>query len=425
MRAAIHGDDESQRSLRCESCNRLLVEGVPREAIRGLGIECPNCRGLLGFRECGPGEPIVPLSTIVLLPMELELTEPIELVHSSWAIIDREAAERYAIETGSLVPWTTLGELPQGLSKDLFTGLSLEARPPRVHDPPLSADTVRTVEAKLSAMTGISRVAAANPAWARRPDPVSDLLVALEQAKVALSSDSLVLDHARLVQAICDVELTQRWSRHPAHPSLESAMKDPRNYRHNISTLYVASYLADCGNGVTLVAPTNQPGCIPDLLVSVEEPGSSMAIELKAPGAIDYPSGPLSGRMAKTVIRSSVRRALGQGGKPGQISPSRPGLLVVAGFGLLDQDIERLREAATRAARKLDPSKGVRGIGIASFGTVRNELPMRGGITPILKGDSVRSVQVLSWHMLPEFEDRIYLYQQRVDINRALPSAGS
>jgi hypothetical protein len=138
----------------------------------------------------------------------------------------------------------------------------------------------------------------------------------------------------------------------PQGRELLQVLSDPGEFRHAVAMLSAASALIVLGNKVEL-HPTRHGARSPDLRL-VFGSGRYLYLEVKAPGALTTPGGSLSSRRARKVVRAKLREAARSRG--GQLSPSDPGILVLAGTGLLPEAGLLLQQAAVDALRR--PKEG-------------------------------------------------------------------
>jgi hypothetical protein len=141
------------------------------------------------------------------------------------------------------------------------------------------------------------------------------------------------------------LRLLDRWKHHPLYPDIIQALHS--EYVHTFIGLAAASFLEDAGNGV--IWQKTGAGRAADLLIIIR-PQEYIGVEIKVPTALCTPKSTLSDSETRSLVKTALKRA--GTGVSGQLSPTRPGLLVIGGFHLRHQDIDTLARAATHLLEK-------------------------------------------------------------------------
>ena len=133
--------------------------------------------------------------------------------------------------------------------------------------------------------------------------------------------------------------MARRWRRDPAFETMRPGLADPREFVHTVVTLTVASYLRDVGNALYLYdAPGRGKGS--------RSPGWTSALgHLRSPRSrllegLFRPPDCFVGRSARQLIERQARSAGIRTG--GQLDPRRPGLLILGGWHVSNEDIDTL-----------------------------------------------------------------------------------
>ncbi len=139
------------------------------------------------------------------------------------------------------------------------------------------------------------------------------------------------------------VDLFKRWKNDPIWPQLLSSLRNPTDYPHAIIALVVASHLNDIGNGAGFIATSQQGKRNADIRIVVSALKSA-ALEVKAPLLLQKQNRHLDFNLAGKIVRKAIREADTR--KGGQLDPQTPGILLIGGFHLSDEEMAHLEKAS-------------------------------------------------------------------------------
>lgn len=137
--------------------------------------------------------------------------------------------------------------------------------------------------------------------------------------------------------------LFKRWKNDPIWPQLLPSLRNPTDYPHAIIALVVASHLNDIGNGAGFIATSQQRKRNPDIRIVVSALKSA-ALEVKAPLLLQKQNRHLDSDLAGAIVRKAIREADTK--KGGQLDPQTPGILLIGGFHLSDEEMAHLENAS-------------------------------------------------------------------------------
>jgi hypothetical protein len=191
------------------------------------------------------------------------------------------------------------------------------------------------------------------------------LLDAVQAGITSFVAGEPTLDAVAIGELHLALTVLERWKDNPSWPSILRTLENPTDFRHAVVSLTAASFLIDAGNDVGIQEESTTRSA--DLQIAVRS-NETVGLEVKCPSALQGPRGPIGDDEADRIIDKAMRDA-GTGPR-GQLSPDRPGLLIVGGLHLQEGDLDTLEEASKRLLLKTGSRrKHIAGISILSIGT--------------------------------------------------------
>lgn len=308
-------------NLVCQ-CGRTLVEGfLPRRLI-ALDLQCSGCGFVTTTPEWPAGEPL-PLSLASIgRTGHFFIGGSVDLDQGPGSLTCDQEIERVARLAGITAPGSSSLDLTEeGLQ-------SLERRFSEWWP-----DFHRAMRRTRTAFDrGNLTFLDFPPAWAMLQLRRSSLQGHID----ATGADGVAIGYLQVLLHVCE-----RWQHHPGFPEVRRAMLT--DFRHNVTQMLAASYLADAGNWIGLGEPLAGGGRSSDLYVNLDSV-TRHAVEVKAPNEFWWPNGPGSPDRIGRVIESKFRESRGQ------INAVGGGILVI-GAGSASADFI---EVAQRVAEELN-----------------------------------------------------------------------
>lgn len=309
----------------CGVCGEMVIaESVVDGAIWDLAFRCFSCGGLSACPSFPPGEPL-PRPVIAMAAQEFPPSKGTVYLKKSHVIVGMAAVVRRARETGRPQPPTSMELSPEALESlidrtqallgDTFQGLAKTDQRILTHGKG-KADRHRLME----------------------------LVEGVRWSAKNLRDAVATIDGISIVELSMSVNLLERWRNDPAFAGIVRTFANPPDFPHAIITLAAASNLTDAGNGVGLYV-TDPKGMRPADLWLASGVEDRMAVEVKAPIALQKRHGSVSMKEARRIVETALKKA--GSGASGQLRPERPGVLLVGGFHLRKRDVDMLEGAAT------------------------------------------------------------------------------
>jgi hypothetical protein len=363
--------------LVCGACKAgVLGENVLKEQFYGIGLQCFSCHAVSKTADLPVGDPLPVDRTTVVSEQVVAVGHPLR-VDRFTAYASLEAAEQVARETGIRTPWAIIRS--NQIDKEIDPQTSLRAANlPFQYPPNIGTATTLT--------DGIERAIGELPPSLRA---ISTTTVAEDVSGSSTMGHPLVLACGRLrgiprsaselsVELLMDWSLLfhttclfYRWRNHPRFGRLTSNLVSPNDYLHDMAVLAVASYLADLGNGVSLVKE-GKTGRVSDIEIS----GGAldrMAVEVKARQELRPGRSLLTPELATRAVRGAVDSAGINSG--GQLDPAKPGVLAMGGYTLTRDEFGVCLESAHRVIKDWpDTVRHVAAILVCSVGFLRPDL---------------------------------------------------
>jgi hypothetical protein len=346
----------------CGECSAIIAERVTPGQFVEFGVVCAHCETLVSFPDLPAGRPL-PRRKTVPLPNRLHRWNTTINSGDDVFVAGEDALRRHFREVG----------------------LSENGQPPGAPQTPLDEALLRQMVADARTLLGdrYQRRAerhARGKASATPPTDPHRLLELIDAANTAADSFAA---NTPMIDAVSTAELHtalwsfERWRNIPCWQSIVASLSNPSDYLHSVVLLVAASYLTDVGNGVELVdAPGDER--MADMRV---HPTAKEIVntEVKTPRSLIRPDAPLTLDRARKVVQKQMSSASTSEG--GQLDPGHPGLLILGGFGLREEDFDVLQLAATDELRRRRGTGGhVMGIALVSVGAeVENRPAVAGG----------------------------------------------
>lgn len=331
----------------CCPCGQVLGASLGERQVWDVAVACPSCGAISSWPHLPSGEAV---GRAVFVDVgRYRLADAVRMPPSA-VMLGPAALKQRMSETGH----------------GIFTGereLVLSSRPG-----PLDPLDLRLWVAKVKELLGetfddietrhLNALASHTP-----PQRLHRLMVLVDAAETSARSAELgrpSVDAVAIAELQTAIAVLEAWRWHPMWPAIVRSLKHPPNFDHHLVALATASFLADAGNDVTLLAEDGRKRT-PDLQVYVNAT-DRLVLEVKAPGEVRGPrSAPLDRSSARRVVTGALSKASTSPG--GQLGPDAPGVLVVGAFHLTDGDIDLLGRAAnTVASRRLVGRQHVAGI---------------------------------------------------------------
>jgi hypothetical protein len=323
----------------CPQCHAVLVQGAVNDRqYLDLLFRCYACGAIARSATRKPGHP--PAGNALLWPPgRYRLDGPVDVSSMPVMSVGKQATDGYMREIGSWRPGGGWSATPSDLR-----AMGLEAK-----------QLLGEHSQRLIAKDERGRRSSTPPG--RRHRLVELISYAREIAdEIEAAGQVTAIDLSKLSELMATVLLFDRWRHHPMWPDLVATLADRNEGQHTVMMLTVASYLADAGNGIGLVAHGDGGGRIPDLWV---EPGflERLDIEVKTPQDL---RGPRARRLTVDEATTSISRQLTKaaGNRRGQLDPTHTGILAVGGFHLDPGALDTLEEAATNVLAAHEGRKG-------------------------------------------------------------------
>ena len=253
-----------------------------------------------------------------------------------------------------------------------------------VRSPPRSIDKASALEALITeARHSLSEIfddlAATHERGrsARRTPPrhghrLMELIDSVSRSARRFESAQPAIDVVSIAELHLTVDLLRQARGRPGWLANLRAMRNPTTFPHEVVKLAAERYLTALGNPVQVPGDQGSGERSPDLLIIVGQ-NESMAVEVKAPTALQSASGTLQRDDALEIVRRQLRSA-GTGAR-GQLSPQRPGILVIGGFHLRKADLELLKELAVELLpRAPGGRKHIAGVVVLSVGLLAENI---------------------------------------------------
>lgn len=364
--------DGGDNTLLCAGCeSSVLVKGYKPECLVGIGLQCIKCGHITWTPSLPPGETfhfqIVTLGSTgrYLIGSTIQQNANVTIT------CDQELA----MENAESRPRPAEAE-PLNLSQDGLGALATELDL-------LSGG--RFGPCLLSAERAIAhgqRYFRENPlAWAIRY-----LLRQLERGHLEAHEDSLVA--LGLISGYRHI--LSRWRHHPHFSYLAQELCS--HFHHTFSQLIAASYLSDHGNKIAFSLATQGAGRVADLYVRLSAV-EMLNLEVKAPEAIEWPNDLCQRSKMKEIVKKCLSKARGQ------ISTSKPGILIIASSCITQGFFENFEKAIQTTLR----INGARRPGIAAVALVGlNKLSLRTGPNSIDFSESYKVIIAKNSHYLKD-----------------------
>ncbi|HET6403990.1 MAG TPA: hypothetical protein VFH78_05035, partial [Candidatus Thermoplasmatota archaeon] len=183
---------------------------------------------------------------------------------------------------------------------------------------------------------------------AKNPHHLMLLLAALEDAIAQLSSDVPTIDASAVAELEMLTELLDRWSAHPSREALLRELVDPDAFVHTLVLLAAAAYLTDAGNPVEIIA-AHGAGRQCDLVIRPNR-SAEVRVEIKTPRTLRARGLVQDVGVARRVVAAALSSA--GTGSAGQLPHHKPGVLIVGGIRLNNEELMLLEQAGHTIMRE-------------------------------------------------------------------------
>lgn len=330
-------------------------------------------------------------------------------------VVGWRSAARYSEQTGTRYRWKLFPGRKPNFEPDPYTGLPRISSVGPLVSPSVSPQTFADTEQLIRSVVGpkFDRLLRARGRENGTTHRAVEEVYALRAAVAASTGGSNTFDHRRVMQALCDARLLDRWHRHPGFSGVTGNMASADEYRSGIATLAVGSFLADRGNGVALQHADPRSGRSADLLLRTD-PTYTYGLEVKAPRLLDYPASLLTKDAITKSLSSQLESALGANGQ-GQLAPEKPGVLAIVGFDLDAPTTTLAREVC----KELLLDNSAAGAVVAAFLTnvvaVEHKRQFKSGTWELLPGHRVESQFVSHAIVNPKLSDKFHIIFEALD----------
>lgn len=320
----------------CAQCGTILLKNVHERQFLDVLFRCPKCTSLSGSPERMPGEPI-PAMTVLTPPGRYRLASAVNVGDKPVPLAGEPAVAGYVKETGA-----RYGDLHQAPASRLPSELNAAALRS------LAADMVGLLGERYEPLDAADQRGLRSSTPPARRHRLIELIKFAEDAAQRLESGAIPatidLDGDALAELVTTVSVFDRWQHHPAYARIVSSLPNGDAVQHAVTTLLVASYLVDAGNGVGIVDDDGLGGRIPDIWVRptlIER----LDLEVKSPLALRAPVTLPSEEEAARIIERQLDEAASS--KRGQLSPDHSGIVAIGTFHMGQGGLDVL-ERATR-----------------------------------------------------------------------------
>lgn len=339
---AFIGDDKPGYHLDCIRCGHGLVKGAQDRQILGLKIECPVCRMLNSTQKRERGEPI-PTRVVVIKSSEykerssinaeaayVDPSKPLDkpvILHDSIVVSEQTLREYQGeVGVGSII------QQPKELTADYLTVIAKKA-----------INLMGKSQYKKNFASSHKLSSSKIPKFTvhRLVELIQFALHSAEQLRKG-AGNMVIINGDLLSELILVVNMFERWKGHPAWGELRKSLANSNDVQHSLMQMIVASYLADNGNGVSLVFKRIEGKKIPDIEVKstfVE----NLQLEVKTPVKLHGPINVLTQNEVTRIIEKALEAASTKGG---QLDPQNSGIVAICGSHLR-QDVIDLLENIT------------------------------------------------------------------------------
>lgn len=342
---AFIGNAKPGYNLDCKGCGHGLVRGAYEQQILGLKIECPVCEVLNPTQKRKKGESI-PTRVVVLKSSGSTKGGPMPAEAAAVSGLVKPLKKPVILHAISSV-----GE-PELRNYQREVGVGSSA--PQSEE--LTADYLKSIATKAINLMGENLYKRnlstyRKSASSKTPKPTTHRLVGLIQYVLSSSKrldksgrvEPVEIDGNLLSEIVTVVNMFERWRNHPACEDLRKSLANSNDVQHSLMQMLVASYLADQGQGVSLVFKKDEGKRIPDITVKPTFM-EVLQVEIKTPVKLHGPIDTLKQSEATQVIEKALTAA---SAKRGQIDPKHTGIVAICGFHLGQDTLDILEKTAT------------------------------------------------------------------------------
>jgi hypothetical protein len=392
----IQGDADDGIDYVCGNCGAVIAECVVADQFFEFGVVCARCKVLIAFGSLPPGRPLPSGKTVVLNDGSYRLGSTVES-RSDVVMAGEEAVRQREREIGRA---SSARSGTTSLDEGLLRAMVSEAQ--------------QLLGARYKQLAASHARGKQSPTAPKDPHRLMELIDAANDAAASFAAGEPEIDAVATAELHTALASFTRWKNDPCWPSIVGSLGNPSDYLHAVVLLVTASYLTDAGNGVELVdAPGDKRTADMRIHVTAE---TSVNTEVKTPRALNHRDVPLTVDDARKIVRdqmSSARTAVG-----GQLDPSRPGILIIGGFGLHSGDQTALRIAARQELQRRGASTShVLGIALVSLAAVLDASPEMGA------GASLTGAAQTEIVLNPQYEGTVAVQTGRLPGQEAMSDA--
>jgi len=310
-------EEEGGAPLVCGHCNEcLLIENFIPDRLVDAVIVCRACGGETRTAKLSPGETLPNVVVVFGSSGPMAIEGPVTVPRGGMAV-----SVKYA-------------EAVVAATKPK----------PRAIDPPVTLikESLDDLVQDLDTRSGGRFAKHMRSAWKavdhKREDsnanPLARSLVHLKRKLIAQKPELNLADsETRVAVSIVSGyrHVLYRWGDHPRFPRM--AIHLCSEYLHTFGQLILAGYLSDSGNAVGIEVASKNPGA--DLFIRLNA-CDRLGIEVRAPGALQRPSRPLTFKRLQDIVEDAIDDARDRK----QISRGNPGVLGLVSTGAFVPDLE-------------------------------------------------------------------------------------
>jgi hypothetical protein len=273
------------------------------------------------------------------------------------------------------------------------------------------------IEAFFSEITEADKRGRASATPPRNRHRLARLIHEAEKAATTYDRDEAPTFSAlSLVELNTTLELFDAWCGDPAWPQLVKSLRDPGEFTHALITLAAASFLSAAGNDVGLPEKSHNKR-VPDLVIATTA-NHVVAIEVKVPRMLETRMKPVDADCAVDIVRKALRSAgTSQGG---QLSPEQPGVLLLGGFHLSDNEMALIEQTAARLFQR-GLHGHVAGVAVLSLGVHAESAVIQEGRLSLPPGARIGSGVFLGLARNPYYQGAVKIETTDLPWLRKLP----
>lgn len=328
---AFEGHVEQGYCLECLKCSHQLIGDTYERQVLGLIIICPVCRSVNATPERSRGEPVSSLAVVIKVG-NYNFNNPVT-TDRPVMIVSERTMQDYQKEVNFKQTEKDMNNVSETeLNAHYLKNVAIKAI--KLMDGHLYRQRLATHVKSAASKTPKSR--------SHRLIELIEYAQKLEKQLAKSGGVTSVIINGNLISELMSiVNMFERWQLHPASNALHRALSNSDDVQHSLMQMIVASYLADEGNGVSLVFKKAASKRIPDITVrpTLLE---TLQVEIKTPTKLHGPIEALTVSDATGIVKKALRAA---STKRGQLDPAHAGILAICGFHLKQDIVDLLKKA--------------------------------------------------------------------------------